>query len=138
MKHTPTLFAVAALAALSPFSSGRQGIGFDDLGFASTLRKVMVPGGRTGTLALIDPDSKNIEIIGGFSERAGYVGGHGEGITSSDSGRGLMYVTDRSARLLDIVDPQTKEIIASAQLASGPDYVRSSPRAMKGGLQSQG
>jgi hypothetical protein len=73
---------------------------------------------------MIDPDSQNIEIIGGFSERAGYSGGHGEGITSSDAGRGLIYVTDRSSRLLDIVDPNAKKIIARAPLASGPDYVR--------------
>jgi hypothetical protein len=126
MKYIPIMFVVAALAALSPqlFPGGRQGIGFDDLGFAPTLRKVMVPGGSTGKLALIDPDSQQMEIIGGFSERAGYSGGHGEGITSSDAGRGLIYVTDRSFRLLDIVDPQSKRIIARARLASGPDYVR--------------
>jgi hypothetical protein len=129
MKYTTIMLVVAALAALSPhyFPGASQGIGFDDLGFAPTLRKVMVPGGRTGKLALIDPDSQNMEIIGGFSERAGYSGGHGEGITSSDAGRGLMYVTDRSARLLDIVDPQAKKILASARLVSGPDYVRFVP-----------
>jgi len=126
MKYVPIVFAVAALAVLSrqPFPGGGRGIGFDDLGFAPTLRKVMVPGGSTGKLALIDPDSQKIEIIGGFSERGGYSGGHGEGITSSDAGRGLVYVTDRSSRLLDIVDPNMKKIIASTQLASGPDYVR--------------
>src|SRR5262249_48675346 len=126
MKYTLIMFAVGALAALSPhpFSGDRQGIGFDDLGFAPTLRKVMVPGGSTGKLALIDPDSQNMEIIGGFSERAGYSGGHGEGITSADACRGLIYVTDRSARLLDIVDPQAEKIIGSTRLASGPDYVR--------------
>lgn len=129
MKYTPVMFMVAALAALSPqpFPGGGQGIGFDDLGFAPTLRRVMVPGGSTGKLALIDPDSQKIEIIGGFSERAGYSGGHGEGITSSDACRGLMYVTDRSARLLDVVDPQAKKIVATARLASGPDYVRFVP-----------
>jgi DNA-binding beta-propeller fold protein YncE len=129
MKHTPIMFMVAALTALSsqPFPGGGQGIGFDDLGFATTLRKVMVPGGNTGKLALIDPDSQKIEIIGGFSKRAGYSGGHGEGITSSDAGRGLMYVTDRSARLLDVVDPRAKKVVATAPLASGPDYVRFVP-----------
>jgi DNA-binding beta-propeller fold protein YncE len=126
MQYIPIMFVVAALVALSPqpFPGGRQGIGFDDLGFAPTLRKVMVPGGSTGKLALIDPDSQNIEVIGGFSERAGYSGGHGEGITSSDAGRGLIYVTDRSSKLLDIVDPATKKIVASVRLASEPDYVR--------------
>jgi hypothetical protein len=126
MKYIPIMFAVTALATLSsrPFPGGRHGIGFDDLSFAPTLRKVMVPGGRTGKLALIDPDSQNIEFISGFSEHTRYSGGHGEGITSSDAGRGLIYVTDRSARLLDIIHPNAKKIIARARLASGPDYVR--------------
>jgi len=122
------MFIVAALTVLSPllFPDGGHGIGFDDLGFAPMLRKVMVPGG-TGNLALIDPDSQKIEIISGFSKGTGYSGGHGEGITSCDAGRGLMYVTDRSARLLDVVDPRAKKIIATAPLASGPDYVRFVP-----------
>jgi hypothetical protein len=130
MKRTPIMFMFAALTALSPQlfpGAGGHGIGFDDLAFAPTLRKVMVPGGSTGKLALIDPDSQKIEIIGGFSERAGYSSGHGEGITSSDVGRGLVYVTDRSARLLDVVDPQAKKIVATVPLASGPDYVRFVP-----------
>ena len=81
MNYATRLFAVAALAALTPhpFAGGSRGMGFDDLGFAPTLRKVMVPGGGTGKLALIDPDSQSMEIIDGFSERAGYSGGHGEG-----------------------------------------------------------
>ena len=130
MKNMPIMLMVAAFAALSTPTfpgSTRQGIGFDDLGFAPTLRRVMVPGGSTGKLALIDPDSQKIEVIGGFSERTGYSGGHGEGITSSDADRGLMYVTDRSARILDVVDPQAKKIVATARLASGPDYVRFVP-----------
>jgi hypothetical protein len=126
MKYIPIMLLVSGLAALSPqpFPGRSQGIGFDDLGFAPTLHKVMVPGGNTGKLALIDPDSQKMEIIGGFSERAGYSGGHGEGITSADACRNLIYVTDRSARLLDIVDPEGKKIIASTRLAFGPDYVR--------------
>jgi DNA-binding beta-propeller fold protein YncE len=129
MKLAPILFVVTALGALSPqtFPGGGQGIGFDDLGFAPLLRKVMVPGGGTGKLVLIDPDSQQIEIVGGFSEITGYSGGHGEGITSADACRGLLYVTDRSAKLLDILDPRTKKIVTSAHLASGPDYVRFVP-----------
>src|SRR5215471_21344448 len=103
MNYIPIMLVVAALAALSPlrFPGGSKGIGFDDLGFAPTLRKVMVPGGSTGKLALIDPDSQNIEIISGFSESAGYSGGHGQGITSADVGRGLIFVIDRSSQLLN-------------------------------------
>ncbi len=92
------------------FPGPRLGIGFDGLGFAPILRKVMVPGGGTGKLALIDPDSQQTEMVGGFSEQTGYAGGHGEGITSADACRGLLYVTDRGAKLLDILDPRTKRL----------------------------
>jgi len=85
---------------------------------------VMVPAGRTGKLDLIDPDSKQVEEIGGFSAQASYGGGHGEGITSADAGRGLIFVTDRSSRTLNVLDPQSKKVVASAKLAAGPDYVR--------------
>ena len=127
MKQSPIIFMVAALAALSPFPNKGRGIGFDDLSFAPTLRKVLVPGGGMGSLALIDPDSQKVETIEGFSERTRYAGGHGSGLTSADAGRGLIYVTDRTSKLLDVLDGQTKEIVASAQLASGPDYVRFVP-----------
>jgi DNA-binding beta-propeller fold protein YncE len=130
MKSPPILLVIAALTALSlkPFPGGSRGIGFDDIGFAPSLRKVMVPGGRTGKLALIDPDSKNIELIGGFTESARYSGGHGEGITSADALRDLICITDRTASLLDIVNVQTQKTVATARLASAPDYVRFVPK----------
>jgi DNA-binding beta-propeller fold protein YncE len=129
IKCAPIMVVIASLVALSQHSlpGGSQGIGFDDLGFAKTVRKVMVPGGNTGTLGLIDPDSQRMEIIVEFGEHAAYSGGHGEGITSADASDTVMYVTDRSARMLDIVDLQTHGIIARAPLASEPDYVRAVP-----------
>src|SRR5207247_1468062 len=36
--------------------SGTVGIGFDDLRYSATLHRVLVPGGRSGNLDLIDPD----------------------------------------------------------------------------------
>jgi hypothetical protein len=37
------------------------GIGFDDLQYSPTLHRVLVPGGRSGKLDLIDPDSLAVE-----------------------------------------------------------------------------
>ena len=103
---------------------GEAGIGFDDLRFSASLHKVLVPAARTGTLDLIDPDTRQISSVGGFTGNGTFAGGHGEGITSVDEGRGLLFVTDRTARRLDVVDPNTRSIVASVRLASGPDYVR--------------
>ena len=103
---------------------GKAGIGFDDLGFSLSLHKVLVPGGRTGILDLIDPDTMQISGIRGFAGTGTFGGGHGEGITSVDGGRGFLFVTDRTARLLDVVDPKTRSVVTSTSLDSGPDYVR--------------
>jgi hypothetical protein len=121
-----TLVASGETIALKPLPlpGGESGIGFDDMGFAPSIHKVLVPAGRSGNLDLIDPDTKQVTAIGGFSSRASFRGGHGQGVTSADEGRGLLFATDRDAKRLDIVDPKTKSVVGTAPLASGPDYVR--------------
>jgi hypothetical protein len=131
LKYALVLSCVGMLAASGtitptslPLPGGKSGIGFDDMGFAPSLHKVLVPAGRSGNLDLIDPDTKQVTAIGGFSSRTSFGGGHGEGVTSADEGRGLLFATDRDARQLNVVDPKTQSVIATAPLASGPDYVR--------------
>jgi DNA-binding beta-propeller fold protein YncE len=100
-------------------------IGFDDLGFSSALRKVIVPAAQTGKLVLIEPGSNKLDEISGFSSRSGGDGGgHAEGVTSADVGRGAIFTADRSEKTLQVVDPSTNTIIAKSKLGSGPDYVR--------------
>ena len=38
--------------------------------------------------------------------------------------RGLLFVVDRTALRLDVLDPASGKIVAGAALSSGPDYVR--------------
>ncbi len=105
-------------------AGGLGGIGFDDLRFSPTLNRVLVPAGRTGKLALIDPQNQAIESIDGFSSEATFEGGHGEGTTSVDEGAGHLFATDRGRTEVAIIDPVAKKIIGTAKLAAGPDYVR--------------
>jgi hypothetical protein len=107
-----------------PLPGGSAGIGFDDLRYSATLNKVLIPAGRTGLLVLLDPEKHDLTEISGFSAQEAYGGGHGEGITSVDEGRGLLFVTDRSSLKLHIVNPASKKIVSSTNLASSPDYVR--------------
>src|SRR5260370_2279825 len=83
-----------------PLPGGAGGIGFDDLGFAPALGKLLVPAGRTGNPDLIDPASRQIVAIAGFSSQGTFAKGHGEGTTSADFGRGLIFATDRTANHL--------------------------------------
>ena len=127
------LVSITAIAAddlvLSPLPlpNGAGGIGFDDLGFARSMHRILAPAGRTGNLDLIDPDTLKITAIGGFSTGDTFGGGHGEGVTSADEGRGLLFATDRTSKRLNVIDPKTLKIVDWAPLAAGPDYVRFVP-----------
>jgi DNA-binding beta-propeller fold protein YncE len=103
---------------------GAGGIGFDDLRYSPTLHRVVAPAGRTGMLALIDPDSLAVSTISGFSATPAYDGGHDFGATSVDEGRGMLFVTDRTSQRLDVVDSGAGRIVSSVTLAASPDYVR--------------
>jgi len=108
-----------------PLPGGEGGIGFDDLTFSPALHRLLVPAGRTGNLDLIDPATRQITPIAGFSAQGKGTQGHGDGTTSADAGRGLIFATDRTAMKLVVLDPTAKTIaVAKADLASGPDYVR--------------
>lgn len=120
----PRIQAADEASASISLPEGGAGIGFDDLRYSSTLNKALIPAGRTGMLDLIDPETHAVTTIGGFSTQKDYGGGHGEGITSVDEGKNLLFVSDRSAKKVNVVDPSTKKILSSATLASEPDYVR--------------
>src|SRR5215471_15058069 len=68
---------------------GKGGIGFDDLRFSPELHRMLVPAGRTGKLVLVDPKTRALEPIDGFSTSPPGGGeGHGAGTTSVDAGGG--------------------------------------------------
>lgn len=100
------------------------GIGFDDLRYSTSLHRALAPAGRSGNLDLVDPDSLDVTVASGFSATARYSGGHDDGATSVDEGRGFLFVTDRTSDRLSVVDPNTKTIVSSVGIGAGPDYVR--------------
>jgi len=118
------LTAGAAAPTTIALPGGAAGIGFDDLQFSAALDRVLVPAGRTGNLDLIDPATRAVTVIPGFSATGRFGGGHDESVTSvTEAGRWL-FATDRTAGRVDVIDPRRARIVASTRLASGPDYVR--------------
>lgn len=107
-----------------PMADGAPGIGFDDLRWSPALGRVLAPGGRSGMLDLVEPDTGAVVAIDGFSKTGDYSGGHDDGATSVDEGEGFLFVTDRTAGSLDVVDPGKRTIVLRTPLASTPDYVR--------------
>jgi len=127
MSHPALL--VALLLGAAPSSTplaipdGSGGIGFDDLLYVKTVDRVLVPAGRTGKLILVEPATRALTSIGGFSTSVS-AGGHGAGTTSADAGDGLIFASDRDRKAVVVVDPGTKAILETKQLGAGPDYVR--------------
>ena len=119
-------FGAMASAAPAPIEipGGSAGVGFDDLRFSVSLGKVLVPAGRTGSLVLLDPATRNVTAVEGFSAKKEYGGGHDVGVTSADSGRGRVFATDRTSGLLAIIDPAGRRIVSRSKLGGAPDYVR--------------
>ncbi len=122
------LAAAPAPAAASqpplPLPGGEAGIGLDDLRFSRELGRRLVPAGRTGRLDLVDPRSRAIEPVEGFTRTGARTRGHGDGTTSADAGDGLVFAIDRTDRTLVAVDPRERRIVARTTLGGGPDYVR--------------
>jgi hypothetical protein len=83
-----------------------------------------VPGGRSGALDLVTPDTGEVVAIKGFSQESDYADGHDFGATSVDEGEGFLFVTDRTTTTLAIVDPVRQAIVGHVSLATTPDYVR--------------
>ena len=85
---------------------------FDDIAYSKRLDRMLVPA-LAGGLYMVDPETGEAEHVGGF-----------ETADSADEGRGLIFVADRSAQQIDVVDPRTGRIVASTPTGATPDYVR--------------
>src|SRR5689334_21177429 len=97
-------------ASFVALPGGEGGIGFDDLRYSRRLGRVLVPAGRTGNLCLVDPESGAVETIPGFGTAEGFAGGHGDGTTSVDEGRGLLFAIDRTKKQVVVADPAARKI----------------------------
>jgi hypothetical protein len=116
--------AVDAGAAPVTLPTGAAGIGFDDLRFSGDLSVILVPAGRTGDLDTVDPSTERVTVQSGFSSSSTYSGDSSFGATSADEGNGIIYVTDRTAKTLSVINPASSSVVATAMLAGSPGYVR--------------
>ena len=107
-----------------PIPGGEGGIGFDDLVFSPPLHRFIVPGGRTGSVFLLDPATRQLEPVGALSKVPSWSGGHGQGVTSADACPGTLFAADRTTRRLFALPVGGPGPVAEAPLEGGPDYVR--------------
>ncbi|HSP19227.1 MAG TPA: hypothetical protein VLQ79_06930, partial [Myxococcaceae bacterium] len=107
-----------------PIPGGEGGIGFDDLLFSPQLHRFIVPGGRTGSVFLLDPDTRRLEPVGALGKLPSWSGGHGQGVTSADARAGTLFAADRGSKRLYAFPLGGAGRVAEASLEGGPDYVR--------------
>jgi DNA-binding beta-propeller fold protein YncE len=96
---------------------------FDDMVYDAKLGKVLIPANETGKLVLIDPSTRKVQDIAGFTPQKN-ASGQMEGITSITTGRDVLFTTNRGALSLSVIDPTSGSIISSTAVMSIPDYVR--------------
>ncbi len=129
----PASAAAKGERTLIAIPGGGGGVGFDDLAFVPELGKILVPAGRTGALALIDPKSNEVTVIPKVTASSspaprGTRGRHrGGGTTSAVYVDGRFVASDHGGPALVVVDAKSHHVLAKAALKSGPDYVRYVP-----------
>src|SRR5512133_180655 len=101
----------------------RTNITFDDITYDARLGRVIVPAGETGTLALVDPQTKAVSLVPGFSAQTNSTTPV-VGTTSAVTARGMIFALDRSAKKIMLLDPEAKKPVAVADLQGVPDYIR--------------
>ncbi|HVB84110.1 MAG TPA: hypothetical protein VND63_04445 [Rhodanobacteraceae bacterium] len=119
-----TTAAAGAATTLLKIPGGAHGLGFDDLGYAPALGRVLVPAAQSGALVLVDPANDALRVLADVVPAGAAVSGHDAGTTSADYGEGLLFASDHAHMAVVAVDPRTGAVVARAQLAGGPDYVR--------------
>jgi hypothetical protein len=108
-----------------PMPGGETGIGFDDLIYSTRLHRMLVPGGWTGRVNLVNPDTLEVTSISGFSAEASWTEGDDtKGVGCVDEGNGLVFVGDRTTWEVGVVDPAQRKILTKVKLAGYPDYLR--------------
>ncbi len=97
---------------------------FDDLVYDAALGRVLVPAAQSGELVLIDPATQAIERWKGVVPTGSGASRQEAGTTSADSGLGMVFVSDHLKQRVVALDARTRQPVAVAKLAAGPDYVR--------------
>ncbi|WP_109993908.1 YncE family protein [Salinisphaera sp. LB1] len=116
--------AMAAVTHRIQLPHQGSGLDFDDMTYAPSLHRVLVPAAQSGALALINPARQTLgewrHIV-----PSGQGADHDDaGTTSADSGDGLVFASDHKDEAIVAVNPHGGQVVARAKLASGPDIIR--------------
>lgn len=104
---------------------GQTQVSFNEIIYDSRLQRIIVPAAETGALAIIDPATQDItQVIQGFTGRADNSGESAIGATSAAVAKGMIFVPDQAARKINIVDPESGQIVGSTETEAPPHDIR--------------
>jgi len=98
-------------------------ISFDDFTYDSQHRRVIIPAGETGQIALIDPTNMETEFVSGSSRQAdspNLITGTSSAIVAGN----YLYALDPETMSIQTIKLGTGSLIASTQVQGTPDYIR--------------
>lgn len=107
-----------------PLVHQRGALGLDDMGYAPSLHRILVPAAQSGALVLVDPATQQLTRWAHVVPGGRGVDRDDAGTTSASVGAGMVFVSDHQDREIVALDIHTHKAVARAKLASGPDYVR--------------
>lgn len=98
-------------------------ISFDDFTYDSQHRRVIIPAGETGQIALIDPTNMETQLISGFSRQVDSPNPIA-GASSVAVAGNFLYALDPETMAIKTIKLDTGSLIASTQVQGAPDYIR--------------
>lgn len=101
-----------------------QELGFDDMIYAPSLDRVLIPAAQSGALALINPANQKVTEWKHIVPPGPGPDHDDAGTTSADAGDGLVFASDHQHEAIVALNPHSGKVVARARLASGPDIVR--------------
>ena len=98
-------------------------ISFDDIVYDAHLRRVIIPAGETGQVALIDPTNLQVQLLSGFSRQVDpanpVIGASAVAVAGN-----FLYGLDQESKSIKTIELSSGNLVASTPLQAAAEYIR--------------
>ncbi len=98
-------------------------VSFDDIAYDAHLRRVIIPAGETGQVALIDPTNLQVQLLSGFSRQADpanpVIGASAVAVAGN-----YLYGLDQESKSIKTIELNSGNLVASTPLQAAAEYIR--------------
>lgn len=99
-------------------------VSFDEFTYDAHLRRVIIPAGETGQVALIDPTNMQVQLIAGFSRQVDPANPT-IGASAVSVAGGFLFGLDQGSQSIKTIDLSTDNVVGSTPLQADADTIRS-------------